>query len=120
MMPEKKVWNSQEHPIICDTHGTYLKPKKSLWVADNEILEGLINQKLVVVVGERAESIVISEPAQVAEETPSMKTRSSRSKKNTEETPEQEQEVEVQLPEASNTEVIEEAPTEAILPEDEQ
>ncbi len=119
-MPEKKVWNSQQHPIICDTHGTYLKPNKSLWVADNQILEGLINQKLVVVLGERAENIPSSAPAEVVEETPAPKTRSSRSKKITEETPEQEQEVEVQLPEASNTEVIEEAPAEAILPEDEQ
>ena len=115
-MPEKKIWNAQEHPIICDTHGTYLKPKKSMWVADNAILEGLVNQNLVVVVGERAEAGVTESASEVQETKP----RSSRSKKITQETPEQEQEVEVQLPEESNTEVVEEVPAESILPEDEQ
>lgn len=115
-MPEKKVWNTQEHPIICDAHGTYIKPKTSLWVADNEILEGLVIQKLVAIIGERSETA----EAEIQAENPAPKARSGRSKKITEETPEQEPEVEVQLPEESNTEVIEEATAEAILTEDEQ
>ena len=108
-MSEKKVWNAKEHPIICDANGTYIKPKKSLWVADNTVLEGLVNQGFVVILDERQEELAASPKA-----------RTTRSKKITEETPEQEQEVEVQLPEESSGEVIDEVATESILTEDEQ
>lgn len=108
-MSEKKVWNAKEHPIICDANGTYIKPQKSLWVADNTVLEGLVNQGFVVILDERQK-----EPAEAP------KTRTARSRKIAEETPEQKQEVEVQLPEESSGEVIDEVVTESILTEDEQ
>jgi len=62
-MSEKKVWNAKEHPIICDANGTYIKPKKSLWVADNTVLEGLVNQGFVVILDERQEELAASPKA---------------------------------------------------------